>query len=373
MRTETGLSPLERARYHRQMILPELGEAGQTLLRRARVAIVGLGGLGAPSATYLAAAGIGELALIDHDEIELSNLHRQVLFAERDVGRAKVAVTAERLRAINSAILVEPVATELRRGNAAALLAGYDVVVDCTDNFRTRYAINAVCAAARVPLVQASILQFDAQLAVWCAADGPCYCCLYPEAPPADIAPSCAEAGVIGVLPGILGAYQANEVLKLVLGIGEPLVGKLALVGVLENRFEILTVTRDPDCPVCSGKAGQNGQSDNDDDAVAFGEVDVDELRRLIGAGDALQMIDVREASERLEQGAIAGDIHIALGDVSVRLGELDPGKPTIVYCLSGQRSLAAAQVLADHGFSNVSSLKKGFVAWSAAALRTVA
>lgn len=361
---DTALSAAERKRYHRQMILPEVGDAGQGKLKAARIAVFGLGGLGAPCATYLAAAGIGRLALIDHDAVDLSNLHRQVLFTEADVGRAKTEATLARIRALNPEIDAIAVDAKADAGNIRDLVAGNDVVVDCTDNFRARFAINDACAALRIPLVQASILQFEAQLSIWCAPGGPCYRCLYPEAPPAHIAPSCAEAGVIGVLPGILGAHQANEVLKLVLGIGQPMVGRLGVFSLLENRFESFPVAADPDCPACSGKAAAQpppaAPTDPDEDIAI---IDAQDLRRLIGT-ESLQIVDVRNPEERRRQGAIARDLFIPLPELGASLGKLERDRPVICYCVSGQRSLQAARLLIDSGFTDVRSLRKGIVGW---------
>jgi len=364
------LTSAERKRYHRQIILSEVGELGQQKLKSAKVAIFGLGGLGAPCATYLAAAGVGHLTLVDHDEVDLSNLHRQVLFTEEDLGREKTQATLERMVALNPNVEIVAINLRADSGNVRELIADHDIVVDCTDNFRARFAINDACAASKTPLVQASILQFEAQLSVFCSRGGPCYRCLYPEAPPVHIAPSCSEAGVIGVLPGILGTYQASEVLKLILDVGNPLIGRLAVISVLENRFDSLAITADPDCAVCSGtpaaadaKRTTSATAPEPEDEIDT--IDAQALHCLIRSRDDLQIVDVRSPEERHEQGWIEHDLSIPLPNLPDNLARLERDRPVICYCVSGQRSRQAVRFLIKSGFSNVRSLNKGIMSWN--------
>lgn len=365
MHGAASLSRIERERYRRQISLSEVGEAGQHALKNARVGVIGLGGLGAPCVTYLAAAGIGRLTLIDHDEVDLSNLHRQVLFTHADIGRLKTEVTVERIAALNPDIEIASVETKVSRQNVAELLGNHDVIVDCTDNFRARFAINDFCAATRTPLVQASILQFEAQLSVYCGQDGPCYRCLYPQAPPADIAPSCAEAGVLGILPGILGCYQANEILKLVLRVGEPLIGKLALFNMLQNHHQIFPIAKNPDCPACSGDGKMLDIEDEPDLEDRIEQIDASVLRRLLKQNKDIQLVDVRTPAERHEHGCIDNDLAIELAELPDHIHDLDPTNSIVCYCASGQRSLRAAEILLNNGFANVLSLRRGYSGWN--------
>jgi adenylyltransferase/sulfurtransferase len=354
----------EEKRYHRQMILAEVGESGQERLRAARVAIVGVGGLGGPAATYLVAAGVGRLTLIDDDKVDESNLHRQVLFTEADVGKAKVCVAAARLSALNSLTRLEALERRIDRENARQTLTGCDIVLDCTDNFAARYAVNDLCAAYRIPLVQASIFQFEAQISIYCADEGPCLRCLYPEPPPPGLAPSCAEAGVLGTLPGIVGAMQANEALKYLLQAGDPLVGTLSAIDVLSNAFQLFAIPRDPTCPVCSRGHREYRPAGTSFDDIPVEVVHPSELDRLLTDGAPIQLLDVRENAERASHGPIAADTHIPLAQLQVRVRELAPSCRTVIYCASGVRSQIAARILVSAGFIAVASLEGGARGW---------
>jgi molybdopterin/thiamine biosynthesis adenylyltransferase/rhodanese-related sulfurtransferase len=355
----------ERARYARHLILPEVGEAGQARLRAASVLIVGMGGLGCPLAMYLAAAGVGRLGLVDGDRVDAGNLQRQVLYATEDVGRLKAEAAAERLRGINPLIAIEPHAVMLDAGNARDLFVRYDVIVDGTDNFATRYLVNDACVMLGKPNVHGSIFRFEGQLAVFDARRGPCYRCLYPSAPQGDAVPNCAEAGVLGVLPGLLGTMQAAETLKLLLGIGEPLVGRVLHVDTLGMRTTELKLRKDPQCPVC-GKKPTITELKMEQAACAAGpEITAQELKaRLAGEGSAgLVLIDVREPHEHAERRIERARL-IPLGTLQGALAELDKGAEIVVHCKSGRRSAQAQALLREAGFEHVVNLAGGIDAW---------
>lgn len=365
----------EAARYARQTILPEVGVAGQKRLRHATVLLVGAGGLGAPAATYLAAAGVGRLVLVDDDTVGVTNLHRQPLFTEADAGRPKVEVAAERLAALNPHVRIETHARRLDAGNALGLVRQADVVIDGTDTFQTRYLVNDACVIAGVPNAFASISQFAGQASVFSAAcrdgtRGPCYRCLFPEPPPAGTVPSCAEGGVLGVVPAFFGTLQASEALKIILGIGEPLVGRLLLADLLEASFRTLHVDRDPACPVCGDHPTVRSLSDS---AAACGppmasvpEMTVQNLKALRDAGDDPFVLDVREPAE-FEAANIDGAL-IPLGELPGRVGELEAHRDDdvlVVHCRSGARSARAVEFLQAQGFTNAVNLTGGIHAWS--------
>lgn len=374
------LSQAEILQYSRQLILEEVGPHGQRALKGARVLVVGAGGLGSPVLLYLAAAGIGTLGIVEFDEIDRSNLHRQVLFSIQDLGRPKLEVARDRVLALNPHIHVEPHACRLSVDNALDIIAGYDLVVDATDNFPARYLINDACVLLSKPDVSASIYRFEGQLSVFWAGRGPCYRCLYPEPPPPELAPSCAEGGVLGVLPGIVGTLQANEVIKLLLGQGEPLLGRVLSLDALSLRFTSFTIARDASC-LCSPNSPRR-------ELVAYealcaapraaGEEGVPEiaapaLKRLLEAAGALLLLDVRNAAEAAIC-RIPGSTQIPLSELPQRLGELGPADQRIVcYCHTGKRSQRAGTLLRQHGYTDVHSLAGGIDAWSRLCDETVA
>lgn len=371
------LEPAERARYGRHLLLSEVGEAGQRRLKAARVLLVGAGGLGSPAALYLAAAGVGRLGLVDFDVVDRSNLQRQVLYREADVGRPKVEAAAEVLRARNPHIEVVAHRLRLDAGNAEALAADYDVIVDGADNFATRYLTNDLAVLSGRPLVYAAIFQFDGQAAVFAHDGGPCYRCLYPEPPPAALAPNCAEAGVLGVLPGLLGLIQATEAIKLVLGRGRSLAGRLLTVDALEMRFRELKVPRDPACPACGEAPSITSLADTAASCAAPGAVaqcdwdlTVDDYAAMRAAGAAHALVDVRtpdEAAAETLDGMLA-----PLDALERYIDALPRGSRLVVHCRSGGRSARAVERLRAEGF-DAWNLRGGLLAWKAAghAVRT--
>jgi adenylyltransferase/sulfurtransferase len=358
-------------RYSRHLILPEVGLEGQKKLREARVLVVGAGGLGAPLGQYLAAAGVGSLGLVDFDVIEFSNLQRQVLFATEDVGKPKLRVAKERLEALNPGVHVETYETRLTSDNAMDILRDYDVVVDGTDNFPTRYLVNDACVLLDKPNVYGSIFRFEGQASVFWARKGPCYRCLYAQPPPPGLVPSCAEGGVLGVLPGIVGAIQANEAIKILLGKGEPLLGRLLLFDALTMRFRELKLRKDPSCPVC----GENptvtelidylefcGVSDEETLEEAF-QIDVEETRERLEKGEIV-LVDVREPMEwRIAR--IEGAKHIPMAQVPQRVHELSTADEIVVHCKSGERSARVVNFLRELGFRKVKNMAGGIDAWA--------
>jgi sulfur-carrier protein adenylyltransferase/sulfurtransferase len=357
---------------------------------------VGAGGLGSPLALYLAAAGVGRLGLVDFDRVEESNLQRQLLFGHADVGRSKVEAASERLRAVNPHVEVVPHPVRLDAGNALELLGGYDVIADGSDNFATRYLVNDACVLLGKPDVWGAVQRFEGQLSVFWAPRGPCYRCLFPAPPPPGVVPSCAEAGVLGVLPGIVGALQANEVIKLLLATGEPLVGRFLTFDALRVRFRELALARSPDCPLCSANPRQRGLVEYDelcsegampaagtretaegqgmdergtdepgtDEGWGRLEIGVEELRRWQLDGRDLQLLDVRQPVEH-SLARLPGAQLVPLPELSRRVGELDPSRPVVVHCHHGPRSLEAARWLRAQGFPRVVSLRGGIDAWS--------
>ena len=365
----------EAARYARQTILPEMGLQGQARLKASTVLIVGVGGLGAPSATYLAAAGVGRLVLVDADTVDVSNLHRQPLFTEADAGRLKVQVASERLAALNPHVRIATHAERLGTQNALNLVRQADVVVDGTDTFATRYLVNDACVLSGVPNIFASISRFSGQASVFGArlpdgGRGPCYRCLFPEPPPAGTVPPCAEGGVLGVVPAFFGTVQATEALKLLLGLGEPLVGRLLLADLLVSSFRTLRVDRDPACLVCGDQPSIRSLTDS---AAACGptmasvpEMTVHDLKALRDAGKNPFVLDVREPDE-YEAANIDGAL-IPLGELPERVGELESHRDDdvlVVHCRSGARSARAVEFLQLQGFTNAANLTGGIHAWS--------
>src|SRR5687768_13833189 len=366
------MSPEELRRYARHLILPEIGRAGQERLKAARVLLLGAGGLGAPAGLYLAAAGVGTLGVVDYDVVEESNLHRQVLFGQADVGRPKLAAALERLAAANPLVALEPHELRLDSANALDLIASYDLVVDGTDNFPTRYLVNDACVLAGKPDVYGAIARFEGQVAVFWGARGPCYRCLFPEPPPPGLVPSCAEGGVLGVLPGVIGSLQASEAIKLILGVGEPLIGRLLVFEALRARVHELRVRKDPACPVCSENPTLTALVDyerfcaGEPAAAAPSELEIAprQLAEWRAAGRDLLILDVRTPDEAA-LAALPGTLLLPLDELPRRLGELDPARPTVVHCHLGMRSLIATQLLREHGFANAWSLRGGIEAWS--------
>jgi adenylyltransferase/sulfurtransferase len=363
-------------RYSRHLLLPEVGEEGQRRLKAARVLCVGTGGLGSPLALYLAAAGVGTLGLVDFDVVDSSNLQRQIIHSTRDIGRKKLDSAEEKLKALNPALNVVKHETMLTSANALEILNDYDVVADGTDNFPTRYLVNDACVLLGKPNAYGSIFRFEGQASVFAAKDGPCYRCLYPEPPPPGLVPSCAEGGVLGVLPGLLGVIQATETLKLILGKGEPLIGRLLLVDALNMRFRELKLRKNPDCPVCGPHPTVTKLIDYEqfcgiapaakqDEAVVNGipQMRVKDLKRRIDAGEDLFILDVREPFEY--QIANIGGRLIPQNDVAQRLAEIDRGREIIVQCKTGRRSQRIAEFLKESGYPQVVNLAGGIAAWS--------
>ena len=366
------LSQDELVRYARHLSLPDVGRAGQERLKAARVLVIGAGGLGSPAALYLAAAGIGTLGLVDADQVDLSNLQRQILHGTGGVGSPKVRTGAARIADLNPFVRVEAHELRLDAGNAADIVARYDVVVDGSDNFPTRYLVNDTCVWLGKPLVYGSIFRFEGQASVFHAPHGPCYRCLYAEPPPPDLVPNCAEGGVLGVLPGIIGSLQALEAIKLVLGIGDTLLGRLLVFDALGLSFRELKLRRDPACPVCGERptitapidypafCGMNGSAPEQGK-----EVTPAALAGELAAGDRPPaLLDVREPWE-WEIARIDGSRLVPLGDLAARLGQLDSRTPIVTICHHGLRSAQARDLLSAAGFSGVRSLSGGIDEWA--------
>lgn len=355
---------IDPARYRGHLALPEVGLAGQQRLARSSVLCVGTGGLGSPALLYLAAAGVGRIGLVDADRVETSNLHRQILFRTEDVCRSKVEVASRALAALNPDIELVCHDERLTADNAEAILGGYDVIVDGTDNFATRYAINDACVRLGKPEVWASVYRFEGQLAVFDAARGPCYRCLFPEVPPEDEIPACAEAGVLGVLPGILGTSQALEAIKLLLGVGEPLVGRLLVFDGLAMRWSELEVDKDPACAACSGAPAPKPVQAAPPAEARPEALEPDELRDRMEAEQDLLVLDCRQPFE-WEICHLPGSKLIPLGELMSRVDALDRERPVVVVCHLGPRSAIAASFLAQAGFTDVAYLEGGLHAWS--------
>jgi adenylyltransferase/sulfurtransferase len=367
-----GLSDAERRRYSRHIMLPEIGAAGQEKLKAARVLCLGAGGLGSPAALYLAAAGVGTIGLVDDDRVALSNLHRQLLHGTKDVGRPKTESARDRLAEINPEVTVRLHACRFESGNAEDILRDYDLIVDGTDNFATRYLSNDVAVFAGKPNVYGSIFRFDGQTTVFAPhLGGPCYRCLFPEPPPPGEVPSCAEAGVLGVLPGIVGTLQATEAIKLILGAGEPLIGRLLQFDALKMKFREFNLRRDPACSVCGERPTITAPIDYDmfchgtpDLTAATAQIHVRELRDRMSSGEPCILLDVREPFE-FEMARIEGANLIPLGELPTRWQELDREKEIFVFCHSGVRSERAAEFLRAAGFGKVANVAGGIDAWS--------
>jgi adenylyltransferase/sulfurtransferase len=375
------LSNDEIARYSRHLIMPEVGMEGQRRLKAARVLMIGTGGLGAPTGMYLAAAGVGTLGVLDFDVVDASNLQRQIIHGTKDVGRPKIESARDRLKDINPNVKIEAYETRLTSENALGLFREYDIVVDGTDNFPTRYLVNDACVLTGKPNVYGSIFRFEGQASVFWAERGACYRCLYPEPPPPGLVPSCAEGGVLGVLPGIVGAIQANETIKLILGGGEPLINRLLLFDAWRLRFRELKLRKDPACPVCGEnptvrelidyeefcglRPQRAAQTNTQTEESRMEEITATELKQRTDNGDDLQIIDVREPNE-YEIARIPNTRLIPLGHVVERMGEIEEGRETIVHCKGGVRSAKAIEALTRSGFKGkLVNLKGGITAWS--------
>jgi sulfur-carrier protein adenylyltransferase/sulfurtransferase len=364
----------EVLRYSRHLIMPEVGMEGQLKLKAAKVLCIGTGGLGAPLGQYLAAAGVGRIGLVDFDKVDLTNLQRQILFSTTDVGRPKIEAAADRLRGLNPDIQIDTFETMLTSANALDILKDYDFVVDGTDNFPTRYLVNDACVLLGTPNVYGSIFRFEGQVTIFGYPGGPCYRCLYPEPPPPGLVPSCAEGGVLGVLPGIVGAIQAAETLKLIIGNGESLIGRLLLFDALAMKFRELKLRKNPECPVCGehptvtklidyaefcGVRGEEAPAPQS----TVPEITPRELKARLDRGDDLFILDVREPHEY--QICNLGGHLIQLGDLAKRVSELDSSREIVAHCRSGKRSAEATEFLRQAGFRKVLNLKGGILAWS--------
>ena len=384
-----SLSPAELARYSRHILIPDVGVPGQERLKASSALLIGAGGLGSPLALYLAAAGIGRIGIVEFDKIDETNLQRQILYGTSQVGQSKLQRATDRLRDLNPAITIEPIEEPLTSANALELFRNYDVVADGTDNFPTRYLVNDACVLTGKPNVYGSIFRFEGQISVFNYQDGPCYRCLYSEPPPPGLVPSCAEGGVLGVLPGVVGALQANEVIKVLLGIGDVAAGRLVIYDALKLNFRQLKLRRNPNCVVCGDNptvtelidyeqfcgmpafegsgggqtAAAHGAADNGGGDGAIREIDVFELQARRERGDDFQLIDVREPWEA-DINSIEGAELIPLGELPDRLDELDPAASYVVHCKMGGRSANAVAQMQEAGFRDVVNLEGGISAW---------
>jgi sulfur-carrier protein adenylyltransferase/sulfurtransferase len=371
------LSNDEIKRYSRHLIMPEVGMDGQRRLKAGKVLCIGAGGLGSPAAMYLAAAGVGTIGLVDFDVVDFSNLQRQIIHGTPDVGRSKLASAKDRLHAINPHVDLQTYETALSSENAFKLFEPYDVILDGTDNFPTRYLTNDACVLLGKPNAYGSIFRFEGQASVFATKDGPCYRCLYPEPPPPGLVPSCAEGGVLGVLPGVIGVIQATESIKLLTGIGEPLIGRFLIYDALRMRFRELKLRKDPDCPVCGTHptvktlidyeqfcglrpAATETASVNTNHGL---EISAVELKQRLDRGDRLRIIDVREPNE-YQINRIQGSELIPLGEIPRRYAELDPEEELVMQCKVGGRSAKAADFLRSVGFKRVLNLRGGILDW---------
>jgi molybdopterin/thiamine biosynthesis adenylyltransferase/rhodanese-related sulfurtransferase len=368
-----ALSNEEVLRYSRHLIMPEVGMEGQQKLKAARVLCIGTGGLGSPLALYLSAAGVGTLGLVDFDVVDFTNLQRQVIHFTSDVGRPKLESAREKIAAINPYVDVKTFETRLTSQNALEIFSDFDIIVDGTDNFPTRFLVNDACVFTGKPNVYGSIFRFEGQASVFATKDGPCYRCLYPEPPPPGLVPSCAEGGVLGILPGLVGLIQATEAIKLILGAGQPLIGRLLLVDAMGMKFRELKLRKNPDCVVCGTNpsvtklidyeefCGLRGQ----EKAVSNGvpEISVEELKQRLDAKEDFVLLDVREPHEY--QICNLNGVLIPLNDLPRRVHELDPSKEMVVHCRSGARSARAVGFLQHAGFTKAKNLAGGILAWS--------
>jgi adenylyltransferase/sulfurtransferase len=363
----------EILRYSRHLIMPEVGMEGQLKIKAAKVLCIGAGGLGSPLALYLGAAGVGTLGIVDFDVVDYTNLQRQIIHSTADVGRPKLDSAAEKLKAMNPFLNIKKFNTRLSSDNAIELFKEFDIIADGTDNFPTRYLVNDACVLTGKPNVYGSIFRFEGQASIFATKDGPCYRCLYPEPPPPGLVPSCAEGGVLGILPGLVGVIQATEAIKLILGSGDPLIGRLLLIDALGMKFRELKLRKNPDCPACGknptitklidyqefcGIRGEEAEAE-----VTTSEMQVEELKQRLDRGDDLFILDVREPHEY--QICNLGGHLIPLGDLPSRVNELDTSKEIVAYCRSGVRSAKATNFLRQAGFKKVHNLAGGVLAWA--------
>lgn len=372
------LSTEESTRYARHLLLPEVGLEGQRRLRRSRVLLIGAGGLGSPVSMYLAAAGVGTIGMVDFDVVDATNLQRQILHGTSDLGRPKLDSAVDSLREINPHVTVEPIRERLTSRNALEVLEGYDLVVDGTDNFPTRYLVNDACVLTGIPNVYGSIFRFDGQASVFWGARGPCYRCLFAEPPPPGMVPSCAEGGVLGVLPGIIGTIQATEAIKLLLGVGETLLGRLLMLDALRMRFREIRLRKDPECPACGENptvhelidyeqfCGYTPQHELEQEMASIPEIDPAELKARLDRGDRLTIIDVREPHEwdiaNLES---LGARLIPMNELPERIDEIDRADEIVLQCRSGARSARVLEYMREQGFERLHNLRGGINAWS--------
>ena len=375
MNHETPLLTNEEvARYSRHVILPEVGMEGQLKLKAARVVCIGAGGLGSPVALYLTAAGVGTIGVVDFDEVDYSNLQRQIIHGTPDVGRSKLESAKERLNALNPEVEVVTHEMAVSSQNALELFAGYDLVVDGTDNFPTRYLVNDACVLSGKPNIYGSIYRFEGQASVFATVEGPCYRCMFPEPPPPGLVPSCAEGGVLGILPGVVGTIQATEAVKVILGAGEPLIGRFLLFDALKMRFRELKVRKDPECPVCGDNPTVTELIDYEQfcgitpavsvtEPTAGVETTVEELKTRLDRADGVFILDVREQQE-FQICRIPSSTLIPLGDLPHRLVELEGRDDMVVHCKSGARSAKAVKLLHKAGFVKAKNLRGGILAW---------
>lgn len=369
------LTNQEVMRYGRHLIMPEVGTDGQEKLKASKILMVGAGGLGSPSALYLAASGVGEITILDPDVVDVSNLQRQILHDTSSIGVPKVESAKKRMNEVNPFVKVNALQDKLTNENIMDLVRSHDLVVDGTDNFETRYMVNDACIFEKKLNVYGSIFRFDGQATVFCHHDGPCYRCLYPEPPPPGMVPSCAEGGVLGILPGVVGTIQATEAIKLIIGQGQPLVGRLLIYDALAMSFRTLKIRRDPDCPVCGPNAtikelqdyeyfcGVTPHADGED-AAPISVVTTGQLNELLGSGQKVTLLDVR-TPEEWQITRLPGAKHIPLDDLPRRMNELDTADEMVVYCHHGQRSARAIGFLQKMGFSKLKNLAGGIDAWS--------
>ena len=374
--SDVALNNDEILRYSRHLIMPEVGMEGQLKLKRASVLLVGAGGLGAPLGMYLTAAGIGRIGLVDFDVVDFTNLQRQVIHGTKDVGKKKLDSAFESMRDINPFVELKGYDVPLTSENALEIIKDYDIVVDGTDNFPTRYLVNDACVLLGKPNVYGSIFRFEGQATVFATKDGPCYRCLYPEPPPPGLVPSCAEGGVLGILPGVIGLIQATETVKLILGIGQPLIGRLMLYDALNMKFRELKLRRNPECPVCGDHRTITQLIDYQEfcgmpnvetpaEAVAVaGDIDPVEVKAKLDRGDNFRLIDVREPHE-YQICRIPGATLMPLGELPRRLMELDRNDEFVMHCKGGTRSAKAVELMQLSGFKKVRNMKGGIAAWS--------
>jgi molybdopterin/thiamine biosynthesis adenylyltransferase/rhodanese-related sulfurtransferase len=370
------LTPSEIARYSRHLIMPEVAMAGQKRLKAAKVLLIGAGGLGSPLGLYLAAAGVGHIGIVDFDVVDFSNLQRQVMHTTNDVGRRKTDSALARLRALNPEVEVTAYETRITSVNALELIQPYDIVIDGTDNFPTRYLVNDACVLLGKPNIYGSIFRFEGQASVFAPPAGPCYRCLFAEPPPPGLVPSCAEGGVLGILPGIIGCIQATEAIKLILGKGEPLIGRLLLYDALKMKFREIKIRRDPNCPVCGDEptirelidyeqfCGIRGEEADGPELESSFETTVEEVKARLDRGEDFDILDVRNPEE-WEICRIEGARLIPLNDLPARMHELDLAREMVIYCRSGNRSARAVELLLQAGFRKLKNVRGGILEWS--------